>query len=63
MPVRLLRGDFFKLDGFGLQDFEALPLGKVDVPNLAYGLCDLLTGASLNGGCKLEYAILLPRQE
>jgi len=63
MPVRLLTGTFFKLDGFALQDFEALPIGTVQVPVPAYGLADLFTGASLNGGCALEYAILLPRQE
>jgi hypothetical protein len=63
MAVRLLRGDFFKLDGFAIQDFEALPIGPVQVPVPAYGLVDLFSGASLNGGCKLDYAILLPREQ
>jgi hypothetical protein len=62
MAVRLLRGDFWRLDGGVLQDFEALPEGPIAIPLPQYGVCDLITGADQYGGCSLEYAILLPRE-
>ena len=62
MDVRLLRGEFFKLDGLAIQDFEALPLGPVATPIPGTGFCDLYSGSTSNGGCSLEFAILLPRE-
>lgn len=61
MHVRLLRGDFWKIDGAALQDFEALPEGPINVPVPSYGLCDLYTGGTFDGGCTFDYAILMPR--
>jgi hypothetical protein len=63
MHVRLLRGDFFKVDGFAIQDFEQLPTGEVVVPQPALGIVDFGTGQIKNGGCSLDYATLLPRQQ
>ena len=42
MEVRLLTGTFFSVDGFALNDMEALSVGDVD---------DLTLGVLANGGC------------
>jgi hypothetical protein len=52
MPVRLLSGGFFKLDGFAGDDFELVDTGPVT----------LIPQVSGTGGCVLMEGSFIPRE-
>lgn len=52
MHVRLLRGEFFAVDGYAINDFEDLAIGDVS---------DITTGVDTNGDLSWDETVFFSR--